>query len=130
MELEGSDVVIYLSGYGTVRNGSLVSLFFRNVATSPVLELVFDVPSNDKVRVVKLELREIQEFDYSYTSQNPPGVIAFVKCFMNENGEFYLSLDPYDERDLFISEKDCEFFRSKFVRLIAYDQTCPPSELT
>lgn len=36
---------------------------------------------------------------------------------MTEEGDFYLSLDPYDEREAFVSDKDNEFFRSKLVKL-------------
>jgi hypothetical protein len=118
MELEGSDVVDYLSGYGSVRDGSLVSLSIQQISKAPIIKLVFKVPQIEGgIRVVTLELREVQEFDYGFSKENPPDIIEFVKCIMTDTGEFFLSLDPYDERESFISEKDNEFFRSKFVKL-------------
>jgi hypothetical protein len=119
MELEGLDVVKYLSGHDTVRDGALVSMSVRDLNAKPVVELVFEKPHNGDTRIVKLELHEIQDFSYDYAFENPPGPIEFFKCVMTEDGEFYLSLDPYDERDAFISDRDNEFFRSKRVKLIA-----------
>jgi hypothetical protein len=121
MELEGLEVVKYLSGYNTVRDGILVSLSFHNLGTGPVVELTFETSRRSGTRTVKLVLEDIEEFDYSYAAQNPPDVIEFVKCLMTEQGEFYLSLDPFDERETFISKKDNEFFRSRSVKLIVHD---------
>ena len=121
MELEGLDVVKYLNGPDTVRDGSLVSLSVAHVATVPVIELVFEVPRKLGARVVKIELRDIREFDYWYSEDNPPVVIAFVKCLMIDAGDFYLSLDPYDERENFVSSEDHEFFRAGRVKLTAYE---------
>lgn len=121
MELEGLDVVKYLCGPDTVRDGTLVSFFVKGVAREPVVELIFDVPHKAGNRTVKLELRDVQEFDYGYTKENPPDVIAFVKCLMTDTGNFYLSLDPYDENDAFISDRDNDYFRSGFVKLTTRD---------
>lgn len=117
MELDGSAAVEYLNGHNTVRDGALVSLSVRHIVTAPVIELIFEIPHKAGLRIVKLELQDIKEFDYFYTKENPPGVIQLVKCLMTDAGDFYLSLDPYDERETFVSEKDSDFFRSGIVRL-------------
>ena len=117
MELEGLDVVKFLNGPDTVRDGSLISLSVERIATEPVIELVFEVPRKSGTSVVKIELQDIQEFDYGYAKDNPPVVIEFVKCLMTDGGDFYLSLDPYNEREALISDKDSEFFRSRRVKL-------------
>jgi hypothetical protein len=64
-----------------------------------------------------LELRDVQEFDYRYDARDSGFGIEFMKCLMTGDGEFYLSLDPYDERETVISKKDNDFFRSRFVTL-------------
>lgn len=122
MVLEGQDVVKYLSGRDTVRDGALVSFVIQNIGSvedisAPVIELVFHVPQDTGVRIVKLELRDIQEFSFAYTKENPPDSIGFVKCLWTEDDCFYLSLDPYDEWEAFISEEDNDFFRAKSVKL-------------
>jgi hypothetical protein len=117
LELEGLDVVKYLCGHNSVRDGTLVSLSVQGIGAEPIITLVFEIPRETQVRVVKLELRDVQEFDYGFTKENPPSVIALVKCLMTDTGDFYLALDPYDENEAFVSDKDNEFFRSKIVKL-------------
>ena len=117
MELEGPDAVKHLRGPNSVRDGCLVNLSVDQVHKDPTVELTFEIPRDGEIRVVTLQLKGVQEFDYSYTIENPPNVVAFVKCLMTSDGEFYLSLDPWDEAENFISDKDNEFFRSKLVRL-------------
>jgi hypothetical protein len=116
MELEGLDVVKYLNGPDSVRDGSLVSLSVECAATEPVIELSFEISRKSGVHIVKIELRDVQEFDYVYTKEDPI-VVEFVKSLMTDAGHFYLSLDPYDEREDFVSRKDHQFFRSGRVKL-------------
>jgi hypothetical protein len=117
MDIEGLNVVEYLNGYDTVRDGKLISLSFRDIVSEPVIDLIFEVTRGGATRTVKLELRDIQEFDYGFAKENAPEEIALLKCLMTDTGEFYLSLDPYDEREAFISDKDNDYFRSRFVKL-------------
>ena len=87
MELEGLDVVKYLNGPHTVRDGSLVSLSFERASTEPVIELTFEVSRKCCMHVVKIELRDVQEFDYVYTKEDPI-VVEFVKSLMTDVGDF------------------------------------------
>jgi hypothetical protein len=117
MELEGLAVVKFLNGPDTVRDGSLVSLSVEGLTTEPVIELVFEVRRKSATHIVKIELGDVQEFDYGYSKDNSPVVVEMLKSLMTTEGEFYLSLDPYDEREDFVSEEDNEFFRSGRVKL-------------
>jgi hypothetical protein len=119
MELEGYKAVEYLRGPDTVRDGSLVDLSIHQLATEPVIELTFEVPHKVGTRIVKLELRAVREFEYGY--EGFPEVIEMMKCLMTDEGDFFISLDPYDEREDFISDKDNQFFRSRFVKLTTQD---------
>lgn len=125
MELEGSDVVKFLNGPNTIRDGALVRFLVQGLNTGPVIELFFEIRQPARSQNVKLELREIQEFDFSYSKDNSPEVIEFVKCLFTEQGEFYLSLDPYDEREAFASDDDNEVFRSRFVKLTVCESADP-----
>jgi hypothetical protein len=114
MGLEGLDAVRYLNGPNTVRDGILTDLSVHYVAGDPVVELTFEVQRKSRVTLVMLELRAVQEFDYGFTRDNPPRQIPLVKCLMTEAGDFYLALDPYDEREDFPSERDNESFAPRF----------------
>jgi hypothetical protein len=125
MELVGQDAVKYLAGFGSVRDGVLISLTVGSLDTEPVIELVFNAPrkgaGNSRGRIVTIELREIREFQYSYDRRDRQQDIALVKCLMTDEGDFFLSLDPYDEREAFVSDKDNDSFRSRFVKVAVYE---------
>jgi hypothetical protein len=127
MELEGLDVVKFLNGPETVRDGSLVSLSVERLAAEPVIELTFEVRRQSAAHVVRIELRDVREFEYGYSKDNSPLVVEFLKCLMTAEGEFYLSLDPYDEREDFVSADDNDFFRSGRVKLTRRDSAQPSS---
>jgi hypothetical protein len=123
MQLEGSEVVSYLNGPNTVRDGSLVSISIWNLDDEPIIRLALALRKNQgpPARVVTLELQKIQEFTYRYIASNASSVIAFLKCLTTENGDFYLSLDPYDEHELRASDKDNDIFRAKIAKLTISD---------
>jgi hypothetical protein len=114
MELAGEDAVKFLNGPDTIRDGMLVALAVWHANTDPVIELTF--MKENSGRVVILELWGVQEFDFAWSKEHFH-VIEMVKCLLTDAGEFYLSLDPYDEREQFVSENDNDCFRSKFVKL-------------
>jgi hypothetical protein len=116
MEFEGQEAVTYLTGWNTIRDGSLVAMHLQNADTEPVINLTFHVERDGAVRIVELELCGVQDFNYQYFSDGPVE-ISHMKCLWTSEGQFFLSLDPYDERELFISERDNDFFRSKSVKL-------------
>jgi hypothetical protein len=116
MELEGDAAITFLAGPGTVRDGVLKSLHVRDFAENPTIELVFDLPDRGMARTVKLELSGIREFAYHYSGDSEH-VIELVKCLVTDRGEYYISLDPYDERELFVSENDNDFFKSTAIKL-------------
>jgi len=118
MELEGLEAVKHLRGHRSVRDGYLVNLLVHNIHVDPTIELTFEVSRDGEVRVVKLKLGDVREFDYCYDILSRPEALAEVKCLMTGDGEFYLSLDPWDEREEFISDKDNDYFRSKMVTLV------------
>ena len=113
MELAGEDAVKFLNGPDTIRDGTLVAVAVWHASTNPTIELTF---LKEDSGVVILELRDVQEYDFAWSIERPH-IIAMMKCLMTDAGEFYLSLDPYDEHERFVSENDNDCFRSKIVKL-------------
>ena len=111
MEIQGRE---YLNGPDTVRDGALVAMSVVGVNSEPTIELVFETRTKSTVTI---ELRDVQEFDFNYVRENAPSVVEFLKCRLTDDGDFYLSLDPSDEREGAASPKDKEYFRSKLVKL-------------
>jgi hypothetical protein len=117
MQFADKDVVEFLQGVNSVRDGRLVSLSIREEDWRPVVELVFHVQEAAEGDVYRLELRNLRNFDYQFALDNTPQEIAFAKCLWTEEDEFYLSLDPWKESERFISEQDNDFFIAKSVKL-------------
>ena len=123
IQLEGQDVATFLRGHNTIRDGFLRSLSIRptGVEWDPVLDLVFHVPEGPEGQHYHLELKGGLDFEHVFSTPNLLSPLAMVKCLWTEEGKFYLSLDPYDEREDFISLADGDYFKSDWVRLTVGD---------
>lgn len=121
--LEGEDVAEFLRGPNTVRDGYLTGLSIRPtmVEWDPILELVFYVPNAPQVVHYTLELKGDLDFERTFSSSDFLSPIAMVKCLWADIGRFYLSLDPYDEHEGFISAEDGDCFAANWVRLTVED---------
>lgn len=117
MQLEDQDAVKFLSGVNSVRDGYLVSLSVRQVGLQPVVNLTFHVPRGTAGNLYDLELSGIAEYGYHFTSDHTPHQIEMVKCLWTDDGYFYLSLDPWNEAERFISDRDNDRFKSKAAKL-------------
>jgi hypothetical protein len=113
MRLENQDVVQFLSGHNTVRDGYLVGLSVREVEWQTVVALSFHVPNGSEGNCYDLKLSGDVKFDYNFSNESTPEQIGFVKCLWTADGGFYLSLDPWMESERFISDQDCDWFKSK-----------------
>jgi hypothetical protein len=119
MKLQDQDVVEFLSGENTVRDGMLVSVAvgMGDDGWHPVVTLVFNVPRGIEGDLYRLELTGDLEFDYVFSSDYAFSQIEMMKCLWTGEGQFYLSLDPWLESERFISDQDCAFFKANSARL-------------
>jgi hypothetical protein len=118
MQLEDQDVVAFLYGENTVRDGYLRSLSIHEIDYQPAVELIFHVPRSTVGNVYKLTMSGFKDFDYCFSLDEALCQIPFVKCLWTEDGYFYLSLDPWKEDERFISEKDNDCFLARVAKLI------------
>jgi hypothetical protein len=118
-KLSGRDVVDFLSGENSVRDGRLIGLSLRRGQNEweVTLHLTFDVPHGTRGSNYELVLWENLSFDYEFCSMHTLQQIAFVKCLWTDEGSFYLSLDPWMESEHLPSERDNDCFRSGSVSL-------------
>jgi hypothetical protein len=116
VELIGSDVAKYLSGRNSLRDGYLERLHIEAVAGQPVITLRFRMRPDKDVEWVEIVLSDVKEVSFSHTSAYTFGELPFVTCFWTIDGEFYLSLDPYEE-GISPSEADNDVFRAGNVQL-------------
>jgi hypothetical protein len=119
MQFSGKDVVEFLRGANTVRDGNLTGLTLAPGETGwdVVLHLTFQVPRSPRGDRYDLALQGDLSFGYDFSSETTLGQIAFVKCLWTDEATFYLSLDPWKESEPFPSTEDGDWFRSKFVSL-------------
>jgi len=119
VKLFDADVVNYLSGANTVRDGRLVGLKLAQGENDwdVVLVLTFDVPGGSDGNQYELALWGDLNFSYEISSETMLDQIAFIKCLWSDEGAFYLSLDPWKESERFPSENDGSCFRSRSTSL-------------
>lgn len=119
MKFSDADVVNFLSGANTVRDGRLVGLTLASGENEwdVVLILTFDVPRGPSGNHYELSLWGDLNFEYEFSSEMMLSQIEFMKCLWTDHATFYLSLDPWKESERFPSEKDGSCFRSKSASL-------------
>jgi len=119
MRFVDKDVAHFLNGANSVRDGKLVSLSIQDGKTESErhITLIFHVPRGTEGDVYNLQLGGDLQFDYAFSSEYVWSQIEMVKCLWTDDSVFYLSLDPWDERERFISQDDNDWFRSKSTTL-------------
>lgn len=119
MKLSDADVVDFLSGMNTIRDGRLVGLTLARGEKEwdVVLNLSFEVPRGAIGDKYDLTLSGDLSFAYEFSNEQMLSEIAFVKCLWTDEATFYLSLDPWKESERFPSEKDGSCFRAKSASL-------------
>lgn len=119
MKLSDADVVDFLSGVNTIRDGRLVGLMLARGENEwdVVLNLSFEVPHGAIGDKYDLALSGDLSFAYEFSNEEMLSEIAFVKCLWTDEAMFYLSLDPWKESQRFPSEKDGSCFRAKSASL-------------
>jgi hypothetical protein len=122
IEMKGEEVVTYLRGHSSVRDGMLASLIIHSVDQEPVVDLIFEMIHEAPVRIVHLHLRGVREFAMNHDDRHLFYNVAMIKCLWLPTAEFYLSLDPYDESEEAPSDRDNDFFRSASVEMTVRHQ--------
>lgn len=127
MQLEGQDVVHFLTGVNSVRDGKIVGLSVLAGDAEPnlVIQLTFYVPRGANGDIYTLALSGDVTFGYNFSSEFSFEDISFFKCLMTTDQYFYISLDPWKEDENFVSEQDNDWFKSKSVEL-AVEQSAQP----
>jgi hypothetical protein len=120
--------VAMLNGPDTVRDDLLVSLVFEhpNGDLPPNVTMVFESGHGRRTRTATLIFREVVEFAFLYELQRSQ-VVEMFKCLQTDQGDFYVSLDPYDEREQFVSENDGSFVRSRHIEVTITLPAASPS---
>ncbi len=118
MQFKDQEAVLFLNGPNTIRDGNLVGLSISagDNEWDPAIILTFDVPQGLEGSHYTLELRGTVQFAYEFSSEHAIDQIEMMKCLWIDD-RFYLSLDPWDERERFISSQDNDCFNSKSATL-------------
>jgi hypothetical protein len=100
----------------SLRDGVLVSLSIKRPGydKDETIELVCEKELNGRVSVVTVTFAGIKEYRFRGGGGSP--WVAFVKCLWTPEGDLYISLDPYDEREP-PTESDGDVIRATTVRM-------------
>jgi hypothetical protein len=117
LRFEDEAVVEVLTGLNTIRDGYLERISAREYDYRLVVELGFYVPDRSLGNYYDLRLSDVQDIDYCFTRDRAASQIGSLKCIWTAQEEFYLSLDPWLESEMFASAQDADCFRAKHVQL-------------
>ena len=120
MQLENQEVVGFLTGLNTGRDGNLVGLSVLPGAFEwdPVIQLTFNVPQGTRGDHYVLTLSGAVKFENAFNSRHILDQIAFVKCLWTDDDRFYLSLEPWKESEPIVSEQDEDCFLANSAKLV------------
>ncbi len=115
---KNEDVISKLTGNETLLDGEVkgLSIFLED----DDLVITVDVKirrKKSKFKSIKIKFLEVEEYSFYYVASIFFYNIERVKLFSLERGNFYLSLDPYDDKQE-MDERDQDFIISKRLELI------------
>lgn len=116
--IQKGDVAIRtLKECSALLDGSLLSLRLFEEMDAVVCELVIKPRAGSLISNVVLRIESVKRFDFYYDNRTGFYLIDRYKLFLCENGDVYLSLDPYieDESEL---ENDCGVIIGREIVLI------------
>lgn len=78
-----------------------------------VVRLSFTLTNGSKIR---LELVDVIEYNFYHSSDYNFYNVASYKFFMTDNGSYYISLDPFSEKEI-VEQEDNDFIVAKEIIL-------------
>lgn len=113
MKNEGADVLNFLSEERSLTSSTLYKIDIYLENKSLLLDLYFEFPSMERIR---LRFSEIKEYSFYYNSAYVFYNAEIVKFFKSDES-FYISLDPVDESEN-ISPDDNDYILSSKVESV------------
>ncbi len=106
------DLIEFLENNNALLDAVFLSLYLNNESTAPSVFIRIKPRKKTLSGILELTLNEIQTFDIFLEKNNMIHAIERYKFFLNDEGFCYLSLDPYDEKNVPHS-KDCSLIICK-----------------
>jgi hypothetical protein len=118
MIISDEAAIALLNGPETVRDDLLVRVEFIEPSSddSAVVTMEFISGAGRARRGVTLVFRGVSEFGFYYEKDRPRD-IAMFKCLKTDDGDYYVSLDPYDEHETGPNQQDGDVVRAKHIDL-------------
>jgi hypothetical protein len=118
MIISDEAAIALLNGPETVRDDLLVRVEFTEPSSddSAVVTMEFISGAGRARRGVTLVFRGVSKFGFYY-EKGRPREIAMFKCLKTRDGDYYVSLDPYDEHETGPNKKDGDVVRAKHIDL-------------
>ncbi|TGO02661.1 hypothetical protein PN36_21300 [Candidatus Thiomargarita nelsonii] len=109
----GSTLIKELKGNNALLDAKMTGM---NFSTEPsgrfAVQLDFEPRQGSYKEKLRLEFREIKEFAFYYDETTAFYYLERYKLFPTADGDYYLSMDPYDEEER-LSEEDQGIIRAK-----------------
>lgn len=118
MIISDEAAIVLLNGPETVRDDLLVRVEFTEPSSddAAVVTMEFISGAGRTRRDVTLVFRGVSEFGFYYEKYRSRD-IAMFKCLKTDDGDFYVSLDPYDEHETRPNHQDGDVVRARHIDL-------------
>jgi hypothetical protein len=107
----GSALIKELKGNNALLDAKMIGMNF-STDPSDAVQLDFEPRQGSYKEKLRLEFREIKEFAFYYDDTSTFYYLERYKLFPTADGDYYLSMDPYDEEEM-LSEEDQGIIRAK-----------------
>jgi len=109
----GSALIKELKGNNALLDAKMIGM---NFSTDPsdhfAVQLDFEPRQGSYKEKLRLEFRDIKEFAFYYDDTTAFYYLECYKLFPTADGDYYLSMEPYDEEEK-LSEEDQGIIRAK-----------------
>lgn len=104
-------VLRILLGENSLLDTFLTKILICRKETETTVSLEFKMRERSNYEFIVLEFLGVEEYGF-YSSKNYGNHIERYKLFLNQNGSYYISLDPFSE-SLIENDQDQDFVVSK-----------------
>jgi hypothetical protein len=118
VKLAGAAVLEALSGHDSVYDTVIRSIQIGEESDKTFVRIQLSGRSDSKYGMIELTLRDVIEYGFYDSGEWGAHPVEMLKFMALDDGAFYISLDPYDERIERPAEEDNYFVHARSLEAV------------